>query len=159
MNKVTVSIAELMPLIEEKLASGGEAVITVKGTSMNPFFLDGKTSVTLTKPTLPLKRLDVILYETDNGAIVLHRIIGKKGEYYRTEGDGLRFCEVVAPHSVKAVVSAFQTGEKITRSDDPPLPLPGPAVGIALAVPAPAFMVLAEAEALRWMRSSERSAT
>ena len=119
MNKITVSITEMMPLIEEKLAAGGEAVITVKGTSMNPFFLDGKTSVTLTKPTLPLKRLDVILYETDNGAIVLHRIIGKKGEYYRTEGDGLRFCEVVAPHSVKAVVSAFQTGEKITRSDDP----------------------------------------
>ncbi|OHE41057.1 MAG: hypothetical protein A2Y16_02035 [Tenericutes bacterium GWF2_57_13] len=119
MNRIAVSIADMMPVIEEKLAAGGEATITVNGTSMSPFFVDGKTRVTLKKPTESLKKYDVILYETDNGTITLHRIVGRKGEYFRTEGDGLRFGEVVASRSVKAVVSSFQNEDRITASDDP----------------------------------------
>ena len=110
---------DLMPLVEERLAAGQEAVITVKGTSMCPFFHDGKTTVTLASPTDPIRKLAVILYESDSGTIVLHRVIGKKGTYYRAEGDGLRSCELVAERSVKAVVTAHEADGKRISADDP----------------------------------------
>ena len=119
MNRVVVSMKDLMPLVEERLAAGQEAAITVKGTSMRPFFIDGKTTVTLSSPSFPIRKYAVILYETGSGAIVLHRVVGRKGKYYRTEGDGLRSCELVAERSVKAVVTAHETDGKKTEADDP----------------------------------------
>ena len=43
---------------------------------MLPFLRPEVDSVSLIKPINPLKKNDIILYKRDNGAYVLHRIVG-----------------------------------------------------------------------------------
>jgi hypothetical protein len=119
MSEVVVPLRDILPLIEEKLAAGGEAVITVKGSSMNPFYVDGKTAVTLAKPKADPKRLDVVLYETETGNHVLHRIVGVRGEFLLIEGDGLRRRECVHRRKVIAAVTTYRNGAKTTGENDP----------------------------------------
>ena len=117
MNRIPVSVTELMPIVKERLAAGGEAVITVKGTSMSPFFVDGKTAVTLQKPKAPLRKLDVVLYES-NGGYILHRIVGIKDDQLDIEGDALKKIETIPTSAVIAVVKSHRIGEKIIFHDD-----------------------------------------
>lgn len=77
----TVSLAELYPIIEEVLASGGTFSLTVTGTSMYPFILGARDQVTLSPPPSRLKRYDLPLYRRRSGQFVLHRVV-------RVEKDG-----------------------------------------------------------------------
>ncbi len=117
MNRIPVSVTELMPIVKERIAAGGEAVITVKGTSMSPFFVDGETSVTLGSVAGPLRKLDVVLYES-SGGYVLHRIVGMKNNQLSIEGDALRKPETIAAAAVIAVVLSHRRGERIILRDD-----------------------------------------
>ena len=81
-----IKLADMADIIYEQLNSGEDIILTVRGTSMYPIFLDKKTEVTLRKKDSYSKG-DVIFYRRDNGAFVLHRIIGKNSEGWILRGD------------------------------------------------------------------------
>ncbi|MBE6692542.1 MAG: hypothetical protein E7586_04350 [Ruminococcaceae bacterium] len=86
MNK-EIRLEDFFPLIDEQLNSGGSAVLTIHGTSMQPFLIDRKDSVRLEKPSSTPKKYDVIFYRRDNGDFILHRIVKVKGGGFVCRGD------------------------------------------------------------------------
>lgn len=107
-----VSLDQLMPLIRESLAAGKTVTFLPRGISMLPMLRQGRDSVTLSAITKDLKKYDIPLYQRDNGAYVLHRIVDV-GESYTCIGDnqyeweaGLRRDQMIA------VVTAFTRNGK-----------------------------------------------
>ncbi|MBE6562680.1 MAG: hypothetical protein E7660_02990 [Ruminococcaceae bacterium] len=69
----------VIPLIDEGLT----VPLKVSGSSMEPFLVDGRDTVFISKPKFPLKVGDIAFFERENGRIVMHRIKRiKKGDYY-----------------------------------------------------------------------------
>lgn len=95
--------------IEEK----GFVVATPVGISMLPLLRQGIDTVKLVKPTLPLKKFDVILYKRPDGKYVLHRILKiKKNEYYLC-GDNQLFIEKGVKESwIIAIMDGFYRGDE-----------------------------------------------
>ncbi len=75
MEKKTVRLEEMLPVIEETLSAGGTVKIPITGTSMRPLLYCGRDTVTLSAPQFPLQKFDLPLYRRKNGAFVLHRVI------------------------------------------------------------------------------------
>lgn len=78
-----VNMESLLPFIEEAFNRGLDFQIPITGTSMNPLLYQKRDFVKIEKPVLPLAIGDIPLYRRDNGAFVLHRVVGIKenGEY------------------------------------------------------------------------------
>ena len=76
MNNGEVYLADAIGIIEEVLDSGGEFLLSPKGTSMLPLLVQGKDRVVLKKygEKTPQK-YDIAFYRRENGAFVLHRIM------------------------------------------------------------------------------------
>ena len=81
------SLAEYDETIRLVLSGGGEFTIFPKGTSMLPFIVQGRDSVTLEQPQGALHRGDIAFYQRENGQYVLHRVIAADGETYTMCGD------------------------------------------------------------------------
>lgn len=114
MNKKTVSISEIAPLIVEKLNQEGFVTMTVTGNSMLPFFVSHKTEVTLSKPMKPLRRGDIVLYQNSQESYILHRIICFHNNHLIIRGDALYTKEVVKPESVIGIVVSFSNKKRET---------------------------------------------
>lgn len=82
-----LGLAELYPIIEEKLGQGGEITFKPHGTSMLPLLRQDIDSVTIGAVRCMPKRLDVILYRRAGGQFVLHRIIGEDSNGFILCGD------------------------------------------------------------------------
>lgn len=85
-NVKKVALEELYPIIKEQLESGGTVSLPITGTSMLPLLVQGRDSVTLSSAE-KVKVNDIIFYRRDNGAFVLHRIIGIDDKGYILCGD------------------------------------------------------------------------
>ena len=72
----TVNVADLYPVIEEKLHTGGYVTMMASGVSMLPMLRNQLDTVILGPVTEPLLMNDVVLYRRANGQFVLHRIVG-----------------------------------------------------------------------------------
>lgn len=75
MEKKKVSLSELLPVIEETLASGGTVKLPITGTSMLPLLVAGRDTVTLSPVAEDLQKFDIPFYRRRDGAFVLHRIV------------------------------------------------------------------------------------
>lgn len=75
MEKKTVRLSELLPVIEETLAAGGTVKLPITGTSMLPLLVAGRDTVTLSPVTGDLQKFDIPFYRRRDGAFVLHRIV------------------------------------------------------------------------------------
>lgn len=76
-NKKNVALKDLMPLINEKLNTGGTVRLPATGMSMSPLFRHMRDEVTLESVDgRKLEKYDMILYRRDSGEYVLHRIVG-----------------------------------------------------------------------------------
>ena len=117
-NKKLTSINDMIPLIEERIKSGGNVSFTPMGVSMYPMLRNGRDSVVLSPLPDRLKKYDVILYRRANGKYVLHRIIGV-GKKYTCIGDNQYQKEKGIEHSqVIAVVSSFtRKGKEYSVND------------------------------------------
>ncbi len=73
--KREVSLAQMYPIIQEVLDSGGTFSLTVTGESMYPTILGGRDQATLKKAPDRLQKYDLPLYRRSNGQFVLHRIV------------------------------------------------------------------------------------
>ena len=78
-----INMATMLPFIEEAFNRGLDFQIPITGTSMNPLLYQNRDFVKIIKPQLPLNLGDIPLYRRNDGAFVLHRVVGIKdnGEY------------------------------------------------------------------------------
>ncbi len=82
-----VSLADLLPFIEEAFNRGQTFKIEITGTSMNPLLFEKRDFVIIEKISRPLEIGDIPLYRRKDGAFVLHRIVGKSENDYTMCGD------------------------------------------------------------------------
>jgi hypothetical protein len=85
-NKKKISLQEIYPIIKEKIENDGTVELPITGTSMLPLLVWGRDTVLLTKCENPQK-YDIIFYRRDDGAFVLHRIVGKNENGFILCGD------------------------------------------------------------------------
>ncbi|MBR6593938.1 MAG: S24/S26 family peptidase [Clostridia bacterium] len=81
-----MSNEQLVALISERLCTGGTASLTVTGNSMAPIFKSGVTVVSLKKCD-NIRKYDIVLYQRQNGTVVLHRVIRVAGDTLVLRGD------------------------------------------------------------------------
>ena len=106
---------ELSPLLEEIIASGGTAELTVTGRSMEPTLHDRKSRVRLQAAPETLPRGVVALYRRTNGQYVLHRVAVCHGETYDFCGDAQWVLEKgLRREQILAVVTEFQRAGRWT---------------------------------------------
>ncbi len=74
-----LNMEKLLPFIEEAFNRELDFQIPITGTSMNPLLYQNRDFVKIVKPVLPLKLGDIPLYRRNDGAFVLHRVVGIKG--------------------------------------------------------------------------------
>jgi hypothetical protein len=114
--KQKIKTKDLMELIEETVENGQKAKFKVTGTSMEPFFKDGQTSVTLEKKT-SYHVADVVLFKYQ-GTYKLHRITKIKHDQIICMGDNLLSQEITQMKDIIGVVSSFETnGMTISTSN------------------------------------------
>ena len=118
MRKVSISMDELVPILQMQMETAGSAVLTVTGYSMLPMLHNGKDTVRLTPVKGAVKKGDLILYKRDNGVYVLHRILCVKGSTLICCGDNQYITEKIGTHQVLAVVSGFVRNGKTYRAED-----------------------------------------
>lgn len=112
-------LAELMPLIREKLAAGQHVRFSPMGVSMLPMLRQGRDAVELSAVPEKLKKYDLPLYQRDDGKFILHRIVGV-GETYTCIGDNQFVYEPGVRHDqMIAVVTAFYRDGREIRVDGP----------------------------------------
>ena len=112
-------LEDLLPLIQEGLASGKKVRFSPKGTSMLPMLRQGIDNVVLSPVPEKLKKYDLPLYRRSSGQIVLHRII-KVGETYTCMGDNQFDPEPGLHHEqMIGVVTAFTRGARQIAVTDP----------------------------------------
>ena len=112
-------LADLFPIIEEKLKSGGEVTINPGGISMLPLIKKGRDSVVLKKAPEKLKKYDVVLYRRKSGQFVLHRVVGEKDGAYVMCGDNEFMHEPgIERGAVLAIMSAVIRNKKYVSADN-----------------------------------------
>lgn len=106
--EMTVSLADLLPMMEESFRQGLTVTLGVTGNSMRPLFAH-KRDCAILSPCDPraLRRGDVPLYRRPDGTFVLHRILHVQEDTYTLAGDAQRKKEVGLP---KECVLAVMTG-------------------------------------------------
>lgn len=103
---------DLMPVFQETLAQGRTVRFSPRGVSMLPMLRQGIDTVTLSPVTGKLEKYDIPLYQRDNGAYVLHRIV-KVDESYTCIGDNQYFYEPgIRDDQIIGLVTAFTRGKK-----------------------------------------------
>ena len=114
-----VPIEEMMPLIRDKISSGGSVELNTRGVSMLPMLREGRDSVILTAKRGRLKKFDIALYRRDTGAYVLHRAVKVTEGGYLFVGDAQDYYERVRDDSIIAVVTAHKRGGKLMSLTSP----------------------------------------
>lgn len=107
----------LIPFIQESFERQQDVSIKVKGTSMRPFYVDGKTEVTLSPFVGELKKLRVYLYKV-NDQYLLHRYIKTKDNLHYFRGDALSTYEVVDTEDVLGVVTKMKYRGEVVACND-----------------------------------------
>ena len=115
MDKKTVSLKDIYPVMEEKLKNGGTVELPITGTSMNPLLYMGRDTVLIKKDS-EYKIGDIIFYRRDDGHFVLHRIIGENNDGFILCGDNQIIKEygITPKHIIAKVILINRNGKEIT---------------------------------------------
>ena len=104
----SASMADLVPLFQERLEAGQQVRFSPMGVRMLPMLREGRDSVVLSPAPARLQKYDLPLYRRDDGAYVLHRV-AEVGETYTCIGDNQFVYEPgVRQEQVIAVVTGFR---------------------------------------------------
>jgi len=108
-------LAELMPLIREKLDGGQCVRFSPMGVSMLPMLRQGRDAVELSPASERLKKYDLPLYRRDDGKFILHRVV-KAEETYTCIGDNQFVYEPGVRHDqiIGLVTAFYRDGRKIS---------------------------------------------
>ncbi len=114
----SVSLHQLVLLMEEAFHEGKTATLLASGNSMLPLLHSGIDSVILGECKKPeeLKRLDVPLYRRPDGKYVMHRIVKVHKDSFDMCGDGQREIERNVPKSavVAKAVGFIRSGKQFS---------------------------------------------
>ena len=90
--------------------------LVISGSSMTPFLVHRRDTVYLSKPDRPLKKGDMVLYQRDNGAYILHRIFKTDLNSYTMVGDAQTVLEYgIRNDQIRAVVTAVRRKGKLIQ--------------------------------------------
>ena len=114
-DKKKVRLEDMLPVIVQKLESGGEVTIPVTGTSMNPMLLQGRDYAVLRSAPGHLNKNDIPFYRRDNGQFVLHRVVGEDENGYIMRGDNQTVNEYGVRHGqiIGILVAVERDGKRI----------------------------------------------
>lgn len=103
----SVSLHQLVLLMEEAFRDGKTATLVASGNSMLPLLHSGLDSVILGECKEPekLKRLDVPLYRRPDGKYVMHRIVKVHKDSFDMCGDGQSEIENNVPKSAVVAIA------------------------------------------------------
>ena len=116
MNNGEVYLSNAIGIIEEVLNSGGEFLLSPKGTSMLPLIVQGKDRVVLKKyDTSEPKKHDIIFYRRTDGTFVLHRIVkkAKDGTFVLCGDNQLVLEKGIATEQIIGYVTAIHKEDQI----------------------------------------------
>lgn len=105
-------------IVLSELEKHGAYASTTSGVSMRPLFKTHRDVVILEKPTAPPRKFDVVLYPSQSGKFVLHRIIGERDSEYIIRGDNTYHREYVKKDDIVAVLTAFNRGGRHHTVDE-----------------------------------------
>lgn len=111
-----VRLETMLPLIQEKLQSGGSVTFKPRGVSMRPLIRQGKDSVTVSLAVHPPKKDDVVFYRRPDGQFVLHRIVGENEAGYILCGDNQREKEygIKADRIIGVLTAVIRSGKAMS---------------------------------------------
>lgn len=117
--KEHIELAALLPLIREVISRGGEFALHPRGESMLPTIRAGRDTVMLSALDRPPVRGDLLLYQRDTGAFVLHRVVREeKDGTLSMRGDNQYFIERgIRKDQVIAVVRRYYRQGQERRTD------------------------------------------
>lgn len=91
----------------------------ISGNSMAPFLIHQRDTVYLSRLKRTVKKGDIVLYQRDNGAYVLHRVVKTEKDHVAMIGDGqfvietgIRFDQIIA------IVTSVQRKGKTLKPGD-----------------------------------------
>lgn len=116
----TLRLEAMLPVIEEKLESGGSVTFEPRGVSMLPLIRQGKDSVTISALKEKPKKGDVIFYRRADGRFVLHRIVGEDSQGYILCGDNQCLLEhgVTADCIIGIMTEVIRDGKSVGCKDE-----------------------------------------
>jgi len=111
-------LSDAIDIIEEVLQSGGEFLLSPKGTSMLPLIVQGEDRVVLKKYTELPQKYDIAFYRRANGSFVLHRIVKKKkdGSFVMCGDNQLALEHGILPEQIIAYVTTIHKGERLLKT-------------------------------------------
>lgn len=117
--KEHIELSALLPLIREVISRGGEFELHPRGESMLPTICQGRDTVMLSSLDRPPVRGDLLLYQRDTGAFVLHRVVRvAKDGTLSMRGDNQYFIERgIQRNQVIAVVRRYYRRGREMRTD------------------------------------------
>lgn len=75
--------SEYVSMLRELAESGHEVSVPIRGGSMSPFLEDGRDTAYFSAPQRELRVGDIVFFQRENGAYILHRICRiADGGYY-----------------------------------------------------------------------------
>ena len=101
-----VDNATYFALVEDQLAAGGQVMIPLVGTSMQPTLCPGD-QLTLSPLTSDPQEGDIVLFRHE-GRHLLHRIVAIEGDRYTMRGDNCVSCEVATREDIVARLVAVK---------------------------------------------------
>ena len=114
-----MTVAQMRPLIDRAVSSGGIFTFIPNGTSMLPLLRPGIDSVELSAAD-DARIGDIVLYQRENGVYVLHRIVSEKDGAFVMCGDNQYKLEYgIKREQIVALVSAInRDGKHIERGSE-----------------------------------------
>ncbi len=101
-----------------ELESHGRYLSVPAGSSMEPLFYNKDNVVEITVPTRPVRKRDIVLYIREDGANIIHRVVGIRDGVYIIRGDNCFTDEIVPADQVAGVCTRFyRKGEWISVGD------------------------------------------
>lgn len=118
----SMSLTQLLPIIREVLAMGGEFVLHPGGISMLPTLKEGRDTVTLFPFTAPPRRGDILLYRRESGGFVLHRVVkvAKDGSLWMRGDNQYAIEKGILPSQVIGIVKRYERAGKTVFVDSIP---------------------------------------
>lgn len=115
-----IKSCEILPVIQELLKEKKSVRLTVTGSSMHPFLLEGRDSVELSSAEFSdVKKGDIVLILRENGQYVLHRIISRGDHVFYIVGDAQKEIEgPLYPEQLIAVVTSVWRANRHIKCSD-----------------------------------------
>lgn len=83
--------------------------LVISGNSMSPFLIHGRDTVYLSRLSRPVRRGDMLLYQRQNGAYILHRVYAVTPEGFTIVGDAQTVLEPgIRQEQIAAIVTRVE---------------------------------------------------